>query len=123
MTSKIKINHLHIIKTLINIFSTIFILSCVLLIACTNNPIREKKLKKEAVTIIKRIETYKLKENKLPNNLKDLGLKERDGYNTIYYMKRDSVNFTISFPISAESHLFYYSDTKTWEKGFRKMKR
>ncbi len=119
MKSKLKLRHFQYVK----IFSSILVLSCVFLLSCTNNLIREKKLKKEAAIIVKKIEAYKCKENKLPDNLKDLGLEESDGYNTIYYMQRDSANFTVSFPISAESHLFYYSDSKDWEKGFRKMKK
>lgn len=120
---KIPLNNFQYFKMLVNYFGLIIFFSLGLFMACTNNPIREKKLKKEAEMIIEKIELYKLKENELPSNLKDLGLRESDGYNTVYYMKRDSNNYTVSLPISAESHLFYYSDSKTWEKGYRKMKR
>lgn len=75
----------------------------------------------EGEQIIEKIERYHLKNNRLPDNLNDLGLEEKDGYNVLYYHKRDSLNYTVSFPISSETHMFYYSDSKTWENGFRKM--
>jgi hypothetical protein len=75
----------------------------------------------ESEKILEKIEFYMQLHGKLPENLTDIGLEEKNGYNVIYYDKRDSCNFTISFPISNELHLFYYSDTKKWERGYRKM--
>lgn len=77
---------------------------------------------KQGEEIIQKVEDYKLLHKKLPNSLSDIGLKELDGMDVLYYYKRDSVNYTVSFPISAEEHKFYYSDSKKWEIGYRHIK-
>ncbi len=77
----------------------------------------------EGEQVIEKIELFIEQNHKLPNSLADLGLIEQDGYDVIYYTKRDSLYYTVSFPISAEAHMFYYSDTDTWEKGYRTMPR
>jgi hypothetical protein len=83
---------------------------------------REVRLMNEGKEIIKKIEDYKKKHNKLPGSLSDMGIEEQDGMDVLYYYKRDSINYTVSFPISAEKHKFYYSDSKKWEEGYRDMK-
>lgn len=77
----------------------------------------------EGALVIEKIELYKEQNHKLPNSSEDLGLIEQDGYDVIYYTKRDGLYYTVSFPVSAEEHMFYYSDTETWEKGYRVMPR
>ena len=108
-------------KKSILFFGIVFYVGSIFLCACSNNPTRQDKMVQEGNEIVEKIESYKQQNNKLPENLNDLGLEEKDGYNVIYYTKRDSCNFTISFPISEESHMFYYSDSKKWEEGYRKM--
>ncbi len=103
-------------------FKIIFLLCAVLLVgACSNDSLRLQIMILEGEEIIKKIEVFKKKCGHLPENLNELGITEKDGYNTIYYMKQDESNFTVSFPISAEEHLSYYSDSKKWEEGYRKM--
>ena len=88
---------------------------------CISND-RDKKMIEKGEKIIIKVEEYKYVHKKLPNSLSDLGLKELDGMDVIYYYKRDSIHYTVSFPISAEEHKFYYSDSKKWENGYRDMK-
>lgn len=89
--------------------------------SCSRNLVRQSQMIADGEEIIKKIELYQKRTNKLPEDLYDLGLEEKEGYNAIYYLKRDRINYTVSFPISNECHMFYYSDTKTWEQGYRKM--
>lgn len=83
---------------------------------------REDKLIKEGNILIEKIEVFRAENKKLPNTLSEIGISEKDGFDVLYYYKRDSLHYTISFPISAEEHQFYYSDTKQWEKDFREIK-
>jgi effector-binding domain-containing protein len=77
---------------------------------------------REGKEIINKVEEYKKVNNRLPNSLSDMGIEEHDGMDALYYYKRDSINYTVSFPISAEKHKFYYSDSQKWEDGYRDMK-
>lgn len=83
---------------------------------------REERLIKEGNAIIEKIEYYQQAHTRIPNSLEEIGIKEEDGWDVLYYDKRDSFHYTISFPISAEQHKFYYSDSKKWENGYREMK-
>lgn len=84
---------------------------------------REDKMIKRGNDVVKKIEIFKAENKRLPNTLDEVGIPEKDGgYDVIYYYKRDSLHYTVSFPISAEEHKFYYSDSKQWEKGYREIK-
>jgi hypothetical protein len=83
---------------------------------------REKRLKHEGKVLVEKIEMFKAEHKRLPNSLEEIGISEEDGFDVLYYFKRDSIHYTVSFPISAEIHKFYYSDTEQWEKGYREMK-
>lgn len=76
----------------------------------------------QGIILVRRIEVFKAENKRLPDSLEEINIAERDGFDVLYYYKRDSLHYTVSFPISAEEHKFYYSDTKKWEEGFRKMK-
>lgn len=104
--------------------STILILSLLVVIwyAFYFRSNREIKLMKEGERIVNKVEEYKKTNDRLPNSLSEIGIEEREGFNVLYYYKRDSINYTVSFPISAEKHKFYYSDSKKWEDGYRDMK-
>jgi hypothetical protein len=84
---------------------------------------RENRLTREGNELVKKIEYYRAEHKILPNSLEEIGIPEMDGFNVLYYYKRDSLHYTVSFAISAEEHNFYYSDTKQWEKGFRAIKK
>jgi hypothetical protein len=71
--------------------------------------------------IIVKIELFKKKNGKLPDQLSDLGIKETE-QGPIYYEKRDSINYTVSFGTSMGESMIYYSDSKKWEELYREMK-
>lgn len=100
----------------------LFIVSAFLFLYVTLKNEDEKKLIKEGNKLVKSIEAFKYKNNRLPSTLDEIGIAEKEGLNVLYYSKRDSTHFTISFPVSAEQHKFYYSDSKCWEVGYREMK-
>ena len=77
---------------------------------------------KQGEDYIKKIEEYKNIKNKLPSNLTEIGIIVIDeSYPQIYYDKRDSVNYTISFGTILGESLIYYSDNEKWEKHYREM--
>jgi len=83
---------------------------------------RESRLKKQGNEIVKKIEYYKEKNNRLPNSLSEIGIQVIDESNPpLYYDKRDSINYTVSFGTSLGESMFYYSDSKKWEDRYRKM--
>ncbi|UUV21190.1 hypothetical protein [Paenimyroides aestuarii] len=90
--------------------------------ACDFRAERESKLIKEGNLLVKKIEMFKKQNQRLPLSLEEIRVPEEDGFDVLYYYKRDSLHYTVSFPISSEEHKFYYSDTKQWEKGYREMK-
>jgi hypothetical protein len=47
--------------------------------------------------------------------LEDVGLKEELGVDALYYQKKDSINYILSFGTILGESKIYYSDTKTWE--------
>ena len=83
---------------------------------------RESRLMKKGDALVNSIELFKSKYKRLPNNIKELGLNEKDGIDEVYYTKRDSVNYTVSFGTSLGESKFYYSDSKQWEDFYRRMK-
>lgn len=84
--------------------------------------VRENKLIKKGNDIVEKIELFKQKHNRLPISLEYIGIEEEQGANAIYYDVRSNSNYTVSFMVSIDYNKFYYSDTKQWENGYRKMK-
>lgn len=105
-------------KTIISAFTTILTAA---LIWSGCGPNREFRLEQEGNAIVAKVEDYKQKHHQLPLALTDIGLEEQEGMDALYYDRRDSIHYTVSFPISAEEHRFYYSDTRKWENYYRFM--
>lgn len=85
---------------------------------------RENRLMKEGNMIVKKIEHFQEKNNRLPNSLNEIGIKEREGVDALYYSKQDSLsnNYMIWFSTSLGESKTYFSDSKKWENRYRKMK-
>lgn len=83
---------------------------------------RENKLIKEGNTLVKKIELFKSSHNRLPVSLDEIGVKEKDGIDALYYDKRDSFHYTIYFGTSLGESKIYYSDNQKWEDFYRVMK-
>lgn len=75
---------------------------------------QEKTYEKKGNLLVKQIETYKEIENKLPNNLNDLGLEEPMNEGP-YYEKIDSINYKVYFNIGFDDSKVYYSKLKEWK--------
>jgi hypothetical protein len=82
---------------------------------------RENELIKKGNDIVEKVELFKQEHNRLPISLEEIGLEEEQGANAIYYDIRSNSNYTVSFMMSIDYNKFYYSDTKQWENGYRKM--
>jgi len=80
---------------------------------------RENRLMNEGSQLVKRIEAFKAENNRLPKSLIEIGIEEVDGADVLYYNKRDSLNYTISFITGLGESKFYYSDCKCWEDNYR----
>ncbi len=77
---------------------------------------------KEGDALVERIEMFRTESKRLPNTLEDIGIEEREGADVLYYTKRDSSHYIVSFGMSLGESKFYYSDTKEWEEKYREMK-
>ena len=83
---------------------------------------REERLIKRGDALVKKIEVFRSDHNKLPNSLEEIEIEELDGRDVLYYDKRDSLYYTVSFGTSLGESKFYYSDTKKWEDKYREVK-
>lgn len=82
---------------------------------------REERLMKRGDALLKKIEDYKVEHKRLPNSLEEIGMEERDGVDELYYTKRDSLHYNVSFGTSLGESKFYYSDSKRWEDRYREI--
>lgn len=76
---------------------------------------------KEGKELVEKIEAFKAKYSRLPNSLEEIGLEESDGADVLYYSKRDSLHYTVSFGTALGESKFYYSDSEKWEDRYRTM--
>lgn len=84
---------------------------------------KENELFKQGNETVQKIEKFKKKNGRLPNSLSEIGIAEKDETDPpLYYDRRDSVNYTVSFSTSMDDSKFYYSDSKKWEDAYRPMK-
>ena len=90
------------------VICSIFLISC---------DYRNKKMIKEAETIIQKIEKYKREKGKIPPNLVYIGIEETEEGPIYYVPWKDSINYIIYFSEAGVGEsLKYYSDTRMWEK-------
>lgn len=82
---------------------------------------REDKLIKEANVLVEQIENFRKENGYLPESLNDINYKGKTGADELSYTKYSEKNYTVSFVMSIDYNKTYYSDTKTWENGFREM--
>lgn len=70
-------------------------------------------LLKQGNEIIKKLEDYKEKYHRAPDSLQEIGIKLPGEY-PLYYIKEDSLNYSIGFPISSFHSKAYHSARKEW---------
>ena len=84
---------------------------------------RDSRLINEGNVIVKKVEEYREKNNHLPTSLSDIGIEIKDEANPpVYYDKRDSSHYTVSFGTTLGESKIYYSDSREWENFYREMK-
>ncbi|MBK8485174.1 MAG: hypothetical protein IPO86_05425 [Saprospiraceae bacterium] len=72
---------------------------------------------------IEKIEKYKKDNNKLPTSLSAIGIAiKNESDPPIYYERKDSIHYTVSFGTTLGESKIYYSDSKKWEDRYREMK-
>ncbi|MDY4790360.1 MAG: hypothetical protein SO179_07340 [Bacteroidales bacterium] len=76
--------------------------------------IENNRYEEEGYSLVKQIETYREKENKLPDNLNSLGIEEPIDEGP-YYEIIDSINYKVYFFIGFDNSKVYYSKTKKWK--------
>jgi hypothetical protein len=75
-------------------------------------------MKKDGDIIVHKIEDYRMHNAKLPNDLRAIGIDEKED-GPFYYMKKDSLNYVLWFGTSVGESTIYYSDSSRWESRFR----
>jgi len=85
------------------------LISCILtiIISCDN---REKI----GNDVIKKIENYRLKNNKLPESLTDIGIEEKEE-GPIYYRKDSETDYIVWYGLTLGESRIYDSKAKTWD--------
>jgi len=102
-------------KGLIKVITIIVSILLIIVILMYGLKIREKNnYLKRGYLLINKIETFKNKEKRLPNSVKELGNEEPMDEGP-YYEKRDSTRYVVFFNIGFDETLIYYSDKKEWE--------
>jgi hypothetical protein len=72
---------------------------------------------------VDKIEQYRKDYFRLPESLSDIGITVKSELDPpIYYEKRDSIHYTVSFGTILGESKIYYSDSKKWEDRYRTMK-
>ena len=82
---------------------------------------REHQLIKEGYILVEKIEKFRKENGYLPESLNDINYCGKAGTDELIYIKESEKNYTVSFVMSIDYNKTYYSDTKTWESGFREM--
>jgi hypothetical protein len=64
--------------------------------------------------VINKIEDYRLKNDKLPNSLTDIGIEEKEK-GPIYYRKDSETDYIVWYGLTLGESRTYDSKTKTWD--------
>ena len=81
--------------------------------------LRDWRMTSKCTTAISLVEEYRNQNGTLPKSLSEVGFKNSDGSDEIYYdILNDSV-YSVSYMYSMDFNKFYYSDTQTWHNGVR----
>ena len=84
---------------------------------------RDRELMKRGDIMVEKIEEFRAIHGRLPTSLKEVGEEEiYEGADALWYDIHSECDYSISFAISFDDLMNYYSDTKTWEIGLRYMR-
>lgn len=82
--------------------------------------LREKKMMRIGSNIIDKVELYRSSKGYLPDSLAQVGIKENiDTELDFKYQKINQYHYYVWLGISFEESMFYYSDSKHWQKTLR----
>lgn len=98
-------------KIIISILIAIFILSATYFLLVYYEV---KEDEDKGMYLIKKIETFRQHERRLPNNLTELGVEEPMNSGP-YYEKVDSLHYTIYFVLGFDGYRQYNSKSKEWK--------
>jgi len=87
----------------------LFTLCFGLFFSCTD---KKQQIGEEIVT---KIEGYKSAKGYLPNNLKDIGIAEKEE-GPIYYLKQNDSTYIVYYGLGLGESMVYNSKTKSWER-------
>lgn len=82
---------------------------------------RENRLMAKGDEMVKVIEDFYREKGRLPYSLEEIKIQEGEGSDAVFYNKRDSIHYTLSFGMSLSESKIYYSDSKRWEDKYREM--
>lgn len=86
---------------------SLFILCICILFSCTD------KRQKNGEEIVSRIELYKKATGRLPNNLSDVGIEEKES-GPIYYDKKSDTSYIVYYGLGLGESMVYNFQTKKW---------
>jgi len=96
---------------------TLFFVTIMLLIMCTIfllQYMEKKKMQKQGNELIIKIEEYRLRNKKLPENVSELGIDECEGSGP-FYEKIDSTSYRVFFNIGFDDSFIYDSKIREWK--------
>ena len=67
----------------------------------------------EAIRVVNKVEGYQKKNSRLPDSLRDIGLKENES-GPVYYKKNDDRSYMVWYGLSLGESEVYDSRSRTW---------
>lgn len=92
----------------------VVVLFSALLVVLFNFNNRERKLIKEAETVIDKIEQYKALNSCYPNTLAEVGCDYNES-GPLFYQKNNNTSYMLYFGTTLGESKIYYPETKTWK--------
>lgn len=92
------------------IFALIMLLLVLMLSGCKS---REQRLMEEGNTLIERIDAFQKAQQRLPENLGELGIEEKmEG--PLYYQKMSPEHYMVYFGTTVGESMIYRSEKRAW---------
>ena len=76
--------------------------------------LRERRLVDEGDLLIEKIERFRSQHNRLPINLEDMGIKEKEE-DQLHYNLIDSNRYIVSFGYGVGESIIFHSETGKWD--------
>ena len=76
--------------------------------------LRERRLVDEGDLLIEKIERFRSQHNRLPINMEDMGIKEKEE-DQLHYNLIDSNRYIVSFGYGVGESIIFHSETGKWD--------